>query len=82
VNFPAGAACEISQAGNFMWLYAVAPIARGAQVQADVSTPGQGLVKTITGSSGADIVGYAFDKAVSAGQLIRVRLTVPSFAKA
>lgn len=80
VAFVAGSLCEISQAGNVMYLYAIAAIARGVQVQLDLST--NGGVKTKTGSSGADIVGWALDKAAAAGALIRVHLTVPSFAKA
>lgn len=80
VTFGAGDAAEISMAGNVMFLYAVAAIARGAQVQLDLST--NGGVKTKTGSSGADIVGWAYDKASAAGDLIRVFLTTPSYAKA
>lgn len=79
VTFPAGAACEISMAGNFIYLYATGAIARGAQVQLDVSTVGG--VATKVGSSGADYVGWAYDKAAAAGALIRVKLAVPSFVK-
>lgn len=80
VTFEAGDAAEISMGGNVMFLYAVGAIARGAQVQLDLST--NGGVKTKTGSSGADIVGWALDKASAAGDLIRVFITTPSFAKA
>lgn len=79
-QFVAGDKCEISQSGNVMYLYATAAIARGAQVQLDLSSPGGVAPKT--GSSGADLVGYAFDKATVAGDLIRVRLASPSFLKA
>ncbi len=80
VSFNAGDAAEISMSGNVMYLYSVAAIARGAQVQLDVVSPGS--VKTKTGSSGADIVGWAYDKASGAGELIRVFLRTPSFTKA
>jgi hypothetical protein len=63
-----------------MYLYATTAIARGAQVQLDISTVGGVAAKV--GSSGADIVGFAFDKAAAVGALIRVRLGVPSFLKA
>jgi hypothetical protein len=80
VAFNAGDACELSQAGNVMYLYATNAIARGARVQLDLST--NGGVAALVGSSGADILGYAFDKAAAAGSLIRVKLGVPSFLKA
>lgn len=82
INFPAGAPAEISQSGNYVWLYATAAIARGAQVQLDGLTgnwPNGVGVKTITGSSGANVVGYAYDKATAPNQLIRVRLDAPSY---
>jgi hypothetical protein len=80
ITFAAGQACEISMAGNYMYLYATTAISRGTQVQLDISTVGGVAAKV--GSSGADIVGFAFDKAVAAGALIRVKLGVPSFLKA
>lgn len=73
-------AAEMSMAGNVMFLMATGAVSRGAQVQVDHSTIGG--VKALVGSSGADIVGFAYDKATAAGQSIRVRLSVPSFAKA
>lgn len=78
VAFNAGDRAEISQAGNVMYLYANGAISRGTQVTLDLSV-GSGAVVQATGSSGSNIVGWAMDKAVSAGQLIRVRLVVPSF---
>ena len=78
--FVAGVPCEVSQAGNVMYLYATAAVARGARVQLDLST--MGGVAPMSVSSGADIVGYAFDKASAPGQLIRVKLFNPSFTKA
>ncbi len=79
VTFPAGAPCELSQAGNVMYLYATGAIARGVQVSLDLTT--KGGVRLAAGNTGDDIVGFAFDKATAAGQLIRVRLGVPSFLK-
>lgn len=78
VLFVAGSMCEISQEGNFMYLYATAAITQGAQVTLDVSTVGG--VSQLVGSSGAAIVGWAMDGAAAAGALIRVRISkVPSF---
>lgn len=77
--YTAGDAAEMSGAGNCIFLYATAAIARGARVEMDV--PGNG-VRTLTGSSGADIVGWAYDKASLPGDLIRVFLTCPTFTKA
>lgn len=78
-SFVAGNAAEISIQGNVMWLYATTAIARGARVQLDLTT--NGGVAALTGSSGADIVGWAMDKA-AIGDLIRVYILTPSFAKA
>ena len=78
-NFQAGDRCEISQAGNVIYLYATAAIARGARCQLDILSPGG--VTALVASSGADIVGYAYDQGVT-GQLLRVRLRCPSFTKA
>ncbi len=77
--FVAGVACEISKDGNVIYLYATTAIARGAQVQLDVINGG---VAAVTPSSGADIVGWAYDKAVSPGTLIRVFVKTPTFLKA
>lgn len=76
-SYAAGDKLELSQAGNVIYLISVGAIARGAQVQNDLTYVGG--VKTITGSSGAAIVGYAYDKASGDGQLLRVRLSNPSF---
>ena len=78
VQFLAGAAAEVSQAGNVMYLYATGSISRGAQVTLDLST--NGGVAQLVSSSGNNIVGWAYDKSSAAGTLIRVRLTTPSFA--
>lgn len=75
--FTAGMMCEISMAGNVIYLYSTAAIARGAQVALDVTSPGG--VRPISGSGGENIVGWAYDKATAAGQLIRIFLRTPSF---
>jgi hypothetical protein len=80
VQFLAGVPCEVSQKGNVMFLYATTAISRSAQVQLDLST--NGGVAAVVPSSGADIVGYAFDKAAAPGALIRVAIQTPSFSKA
>lgn len=79
ISFAAGQTCEISQAGNVLYLYATGAIARGVQVSLDLTT--NGGVRAASGHTGDDIVGWAFDKAVAAGALFRVRVSVPSFAK-
>lgn len=80
VAYLPGNMAEISLSGNVMYLYATAAIARGAQVTLDLTSPG--AVGPLVSSSGADIVGWAYDKAPAAGALIRVFLKTPSFAKA
>lgn len=80
IAFVAGVAAEISMAGNVIYLFATAAIARGARVQLDLSTIGG--VSPLVGASGADVVGWAYDKASAAGALIRVFVQTPSFAKA
>lgn len=79
VSFLAGAAAEISMAGSCMYLYSTAAIARGVKVVLQLTT--NGGVAAASGSGGEDIVGWAFDKASAAGQLIRVMLLTPSFLK-
>jgi hypothetical protein len=80
VAFNAGDRAEISQSGNVIYLYATEAIARGAQCCLDTSV-GSGAVQA-AGHTGKKVVGWAFDKASSAGQLIRVKLVTPSFATA
>lgn len=77
-SFVAGDMAQISMAGNVMYLYATAAIARGAQVVLNVAT--NGGVAAASGSGGENIVGWAFDKASNAGELIRVFIKTPSFA--
>lgn len=76
-QFLAGSPCELSMAGNVMYLYSTGAISQGSQVTVDITTMG-GVGQKVT-SSGANIVGYAYDGAASAGQLIRVSLQTPSY---
>lgn len=75
--FVAGSPCEISMAGNVMYLYATGPISRGVQVTLDLTT--NGGVRAAAGHTGDEIVGWAYDKAAAGGTLIRVFLKTPSF---
>lgn len=80
VSFVAGNYAEISMGGNVMYLYATTAIARGSQVTLDVTSPGG--VGVLVPSSGAEIVGWAYDKATAPGQLIRVFVRTPTFTVA
>ena len=80
VQFLAGYPAEISMSLNAIYLFATAPIARGQRVTLDLSSPA--AVGPLVASSGACIVGWAYDKAVTAGSLIRVMLQTPSYARA
>lgn len=77
VAFTAGVPAEISMGGNVIYLYATGAISRGVQVCLDLTSPAS--VQAATGSSGNNIVGWALDKAVAYGALIRVFLQTPSF---
>lgn len=76
--FLPGDALEMSMASNCMWLRATAAIARGARVVLNVVTTGG--VAAVSGSGGERIVGWAYDKAVNPGDLIRVMIQAPTFA--
>lgn len=76
-SFVAGDQAEISQAGNVMYLYSTGAISRGVKVALDLTT--NGGVSAANVSGGENIVGWAYDKATAAGQLIRVKLLCPSF---
>lgn len=78
--FNAGDRAEISQSGNVVYLMAATAIGRGKRVTLEVSTIGG--VNQLVGASGANIVGWAFDKATAPGQIIRVKLLTPSYAVA
>lgn len=80
VAFSAGVPAEISMAGNVMFLYATEAIARGVQVVLDLST--NGGVAAASAHTGSKIVGWSYDKASAAGQLIRVFLKTPSYTVA
>jgi hypothetical protein len=77
VSWVAGQALEISMAGNVISLYSAAAVTRGVQVVPVLST--NGGVAAANASGGESIVGWAFDGASAAGQLIRVVLSSPSF---
>lgn len=77
IQFLAGAQAEISMGGNVLYLYSTEAIARGAQVVLTLST--NGGIGAATGSTAKRIVGWAYDKASAAGELIRVFLKTPSF---
>ena len=77
-SFTGGSRVEIAQSGSVMYLQATEAIARGVQVSLDYATLGG--INSAAGNTGDDIVGYAIDKASTAG-LIRVKLGVPSFKK-
>lgn len=77
VQYAAGSLCELSLSGNVMYLFSTGAISRGAQVTLDVTT--QGGVAQAVPASGANLVGFAYDKAVAAGQLIRIKLNTPSY---
>ncbi len=75
-QYVAGDRAEMSMGGNCIFLYATTAFARGAQLRLDIAGNG---VKAVGGSSGATIIGWAYDKAVTPGDLVRVFLTAPSF---
>lgn len=81
-QFSAGSRVNISSDGNVLYLYATKPVNAFQQVQLDI-TPTTTLtsngVAPVVQYSGANIVGYAVDYAPSAGSLIRVKVTAPSF---
>ncbi len=77
-SFVAGDAAEMSSDGNCIWLYATAAISRFAKVRVNILGNG---VAPLAASGGADIVGFAYDKATAGGQLIRVMLRCPYFGK-
>ncbi len=77
-SFPALSMCEISMAGNVMYLYSTGAITRGNQVCLDLTTIG-GV--SATGSS-HEVVGWAFDGCAAGGTLIRVYIKTPTFATA
>jgi hypothetical protein len=77
-NFGTNSRCELAQGGCVIYLYATGAITRGAQVCLDTTSPG-GVQAT---GATAEVVGWAYDGATAAGQLIRVQLTTPSYATA
>lgn len=76
-GFTAGMPLELSIKNNVMFMYSTAAIARGGKVCLDLTT--NGGVAAATGSSAKRIVGWAYDKAANAGQLIRVYIETPHY---
>ncbi len=77
-SFVAGQAAEIAMYSCVQYLYSTTAITRGARVTLDLNTNG-GVSAAV---STAKYVGWAFDGATAAGQLIRIWLLTPSFAVA
>lgn len=77
-SYKAGDRAEISMSQNVMYLRSTGAIGRGVQVCLDVTTIG-GVRAIGSATSGDKIVGWAYDKAVSAGTLIRIKVGTPSF---
>jgi hypothetical protein len=76
-SYVAGSRAEISMEGNVMYLYSTGIVAPNSLVTLDLTT--NGGVAGATGSSANRVVGWAFDGASAAGQLIRVKIMTPSF---
>lgn len=75
--YVAGDRAQISKSGNVIYLYATGAISRGVQVSLDLTT--NGGVRAAATHTGDRIVGWSYDKAAAAGDLIRVFLQTPSF---
>lgn len=79
-QFLAGDIMEVSQDGNYIYMVSTGAITQGANVCIDQSVTKPGGVVAVTGSSGFRIIGYAYDGAAAAGELIRVVLRIPGTA--
>jgi Uncharacterized conserved protein (DUF2190) len=75
VNYAPGARVEVAMAGSVMYMTANAAIARGAKLEVVISTTDP---RVITNAGTNKVVGIALDKALAAGDLIRVYVVVPS----
>ena len=80
VQYVAGVAATVSLKGNCQYLFATEAIARGAKVSLDLTTMG-GVKAAADGTSNDCIVGWAYDKAVNPGDLIRVMIETPYFGR-
>jgi hypothetical protein len=78
LSYKPGDAMSVGLADTVLYLYSTTAITPFTQVQLDLTTGGGVAAKV--GSSGANLVGFAFDGASAAGQLIRVYLKTPSFS--
>lgn len=70
-GWTAGMAAEMSGIGNCIYLWFTSAVSRGGLVQLD---PATAAVTAKVGSSGAAVVGWAFDKVTAPGTLARVKL--------
>lgn len=72
-SFPAEARLELAISGAIMWMNANAAIAKWGAVEVDTSVVGQ-----VGPAAGINpVIGWAYDKATSANQLIRVFVDLP-----
>lgn len=78
LSYVAGDRISLSLSHTVLYLFSTTAITAFNQVQLDLTTGGGVAAKT--GSSGANIVGWAIDGASAAGQLIRVFVQTPSFS--
>ena len=76
-RFRKGDRMQVSLKGNIMYMSASTPIARMQQVTLQIANAGS--VAAANGSGGETIVGWAYDKAVNPGDVIRVYIETPSF---
>jgi len=75
-SFVAGSKVEIAAGfGNVMYLTANGAISRGAKVSLDSS----GVGTVVASASGHPTMGWAYDKGVNVGDLIRVYLVLPAY---
>lgn len=74
-SFAAGEPVEVAAQGNVVYMEASAAIARGAKVMAVVTGS-----KIATATAGKTMIGFAFDKAATNGDLIRVYLNNYAFS--
>ena len=74
-SYSSGMVVEVAIIGSVMVMEASAAIARGAQLNIVVS----GNIVVTSANGVKNIIGWAFDKASSSGDLIRVFISTPSY---
>lgn len=73
-EYDAGKICQVSPAGNVMYMEASAPIDAGVNVaMADLDA-----VTIKAAGEGDSVIGFAMESATEAGQLIRVKIGEPA----